>query len=121
MKFLTDENISPVILDELRYGKHNVYDLKEKKLRGISDQQIAQIAKRENRIVITHDVKFASSLLTSTSTKFLLITFSHKRETRSIMKLIGKYISENSMLIFKKRAKIHIKLDADKLKIIPLE
>lgn len=45
--FLTDENISPVIVKQLRKHKHNVLDIKEKALRGLCDDEIARLAAKE--------------------------------------------------------------------------
>lgn len=60
MNFLTDENIARSVVKQLRQGGHDVRDIKEEKLYGISDIEIINRAREENRIVITHDKDFGN-------------------------------------------------------------
>ena len=62
LKFLTDENISPSLVNALRSRGYDVKDIKEKKLFGISDNEVIILAFKENRIIITHDKDFANLL-----------------------------------------------------------
>ena len=59
MKFLTDENIAVNVLQSLRTAGHDVKDIKEEKLYGVSDHIILELANKENRILVTHDKDFA--------------------------------------------------------------
>lgn len=59
MDFLTDENIAIGVVKFLRSRGHDVKDVKESGLIGKSDINILEVAKKENRIVITHDKDFA--------------------------------------------------------------
>lgn len=52
MKFLTDENIAPGIVHELRKGKHDVFDIKEKHLRGITDIEVAKSQLQKNELLL---------------------------------------------------------------------
>ncbi len=58
MKFLTDENIARSLVKNLRKEGHDVKDIKEEKLYGMSDRKIIDIAFKEDRIIITHDRNF---------------------------------------------------------------
>lgn len=58
MKFLSDENLPRSILDFLRQKKLNVKDIQEENLRGISDEKICQLAKKEKRVILTYDKDF---------------------------------------------------------------
>lgn len=58
MKFLSDENLPRSILRYLRSQGHNVKDIQEEGLRGLPDEQIVEIASREERIIITYDKDF---------------------------------------------------------------
>ena len=62
LKFLTDENISTLLLMSLRNKNYDIKDIKEEKLFGISDKEIIELAFKENRVVITHDKDFANLL-----------------------------------------------------------
>lgn len=58
MKFLADENISASLVKTLRASGFDVKDIKEQKLFGISDRRVLDLAKSENRIILTHDKDF---------------------------------------------------------------
>ncbi len=58
MRFLTDENIAVSVIRFLRREGFDVVDVKEEKLFGLSDKGILDIARKEGRIVLTHDKDF---------------------------------------------------------------
>jgi len=58
VRILTDENIPNSLIKELREDNFNVKDLKEEKLFSLPDIIIDDMAKKENRIVITYDKDF---------------------------------------------------------------
>lgn len=60
MKFLIDENIFPAITSHLRNLGHDVKSLQAEGLFRITDDKIIQIAKDENRTVITFDRHFGN-------------------------------------------------------------
>ena len=61
-RFLTDENMSKSLVRELRDNGHNVKDIKEEKLFGAPDKEILNMAKAEDRIILTHDKDFSNIL-----------------------------------------------------------
>lgn len=58
MRFLTDENIAVSIVKFLRNKGFDVKDVKEESLYGSSDKDIFELAKKEDRIILTHDKDF---------------------------------------------------------------
>ncbi|MDO8553377.1 MAG: DUF5615 family PIN-like protein [Candidatus Micrarchaeota archaeon] len=58
MKFLSDENIPTSLVKELRISGFDVKDIKEQKLFGMSDKNVLELAKSEDRIVLTYDKDF---------------------------------------------------------------
>ena len=48
MNFLADENIPSSLIKALRDDGHKVKDLKEERLIGISDKEVAELARKEN-------------------------------------------------------------------------
>ncbi len=120
MKFLTDENISPILVKELRKEKHYVLDIKEKNLRGLADAEIASIALKEKAVIITHDTEFAKKVTLLPSLKILLVTFKERQAKEEKMKFVGWFIANNTKVIFGKKSKIYIKLEAETLKILPI-
>jgi predicted nuclease of predicted toxin-antitoxin system len=58
LSFLADENISPesaAHLEALGYPCHSLY---RKGPRRLSDREIVALAKREERVILTHDLGF---------------------------------------------------------------
>ncbi|OQX19255.1 MAG: hypothetical protein BWK75_05835 [Candidatus Altiarchaeales archaeon A3] len=62
IKFLADENISKSVVDALRKKGYDIESIKEEKLFGISDREVINKAKKENRIILTHDKHFGNLL-----------------------------------------------------------
>ncbi len=61
-KFLTDENISPRVVDALRADGYDVKDIKEEKKIGITDEEVIVFDRDEDRIILTCDKDFANLL-----------------------------------------------------------
>jgi len=59
VKFLIDENISPLVAEQLRALGYDVKHVREVGLKGHSDNEIMEYAKREGRSLITLDADFA--------------------------------------------------------------
>ena len=60
IKFLADENIPPALVSVLRTKGYDIGDIKEKKLFGLSDEEVVKLAGRESRIILTCDKDFAN-------------------------------------------------------------
>lgn len=117
MKFLADENISPVVVEQLRKRGYDVFDIKEEGKRGLADNEIAKLAVKEERIIITQDKTFPYAINPSLKTKILLISFQHKQATREKMQIIGWYIANYLTPHLKENSKLHLRLDTTDLKI----
>lgn len=61
-KFLTDENVSPMLVHAIREKGYDVKDVKEENLFGLSDDKILVLARKTNRSIITYDSDFANLL-----------------------------------------------------------
>ncbi len=66
MKFLADENIPYPVVKRLRAEGFDITSIYEVR-RGITDEEVAQIADREERILITFDKDFGMIFLLRTS------------------------------------------------------
>lgn len=62
VKFLTDENIFPAIVNFLRQRGFDVADVREKGLSGADDDTVIAIARKEGRALVTFDRHFADIL-----------------------------------------------------------
>jgi predicted nuclease of predicted toxin-antitoxin system len=60
MKVLVDENIPRMTVAALRYGGHDVIDVRGTADEGIDDQRLWAIAQQEGRLLITTDKGFAA-------------------------------------------------------------
>lgn len=61
--FLADENVSPKVVTFLRDKGYKVKDVKETDLKGISDDGLINLAKKEGLSLITFDKHFGNILL----------------------------------------------------------
>jgi predicted nuclease of predicted toxin-antitoxin system len=58
LKFLTDENIHPTVIDFLKANKLDALSLADYSLNGKPDSDILKVALNETRVVITQDADF---------------------------------------------------------------
>ena len=63
-RFLTDENIDPLVVAWLRQTGFDVKDIKEEKLSGLTDKNILDVATTETRVILTHDSDFGKIVYT---------------------------------------------------------
>ena len=59
---LADENIHEAVVRYLREQKLDIESIKERNLRGISDNEIIALAQAEKKVILTHDADFGRSL-----------------------------------------------------------
>lgn len=63
MRLLCDENVYVPIVKMLREIGHNVKDIKEERLFGVSDEVIYDLAKSENRILISFNRRHFGNII----------------------------------------------------------
>ncbi len=86
-KFLADENVSRSLTNFLRKLGYDIKDIKEERLFGILDEEIIRLAKKEDRIIITHDKEFGNILNNPTKfTKIIIIRYSDQSPDNVIKK-----------------------------------
>ena len=66
LRFLTDENIHPLVVSWLRNQKYDVVTVYERNLNGNPDLLILEKAAGEKRVVLTHDADFGKIIFTQT-------------------------------------------------------
>ena len=62
MKFLADMGISPRVVEELRQKGHDAVHLIDEGLNRLPDGDVLDKTRRENRILLTHDLDFGELL-----------------------------------------------------------
>jgi len=60
LRFLADENVAPRVVGALRKEGFNISSIFERKLTGSSDEKILKLARKEKRIILTHDKDFGN-------------------------------------------------------------
>jgi predicted nuclease of predicted toxin-antitoxin system len=60
MHILSDENISPKLVQFLRHQVLDIIDVKEQEWQGKTDRELLEIAYKEDRWVLTHDSDFGT-------------------------------------------------------------
>ena len=78
MKFLADMGISPRVVEELRQKGHEAIHLLDENLYRMTDGDILEKARREKRILLTHDLDFGELLAASGGSLPSVITFALK-------------------------------------------
>ena len=64
MRFLADQNVSPLTVSFLRQAGHDAVRLSEVLPRDAPDRSILAFAARERRIVLTHDLDYGALIVT---------------------------------------------------------
>ncbi len=63
LRWLTDENVPRQIIRLLRERGFDVADIRERGLEGSKDPQVIELARRENRVLVTTDKDFSNIIL----------------------------------------------------------
>lgn len=102
IKFLLDANLSPetsVFLRSLNFG---VKSILEEGLGQISDEAVIKLAKKEKRIIVTHDLDFGEIYHFKEEGKIGILVLRLKSQTvESTNKVLGKFLQ--SELVKKKK------------------
>jgi len=72
-RFLTDENIPPALAEFLRQRGFDVKEVRGIGISGISDARIIELARGEERVLVTFDRHFGNLLLYPVDTHFGII------------------------------------------------
>lgn len=75
MKFLADMGISPSTVAHLKGLGHDAVHLLEQGLERLADQEIVQKARREDRVLLVHDLDFGELVAASGDIVPSVITF----------------------------------------------
>jgi predicted nuclease of predicted toxin-antitoxin system len=59
MKFKIDENLPDELVFDLRQAKYDAFSVSQQKLSGTSDEHLASVCKKEDRILVTLDMDFS--------------------------------------------------------------
>lgn len=90
MRFLLDENQSPVIANMLADAGHDAVHVRDIGLSGASDAEVMQRAEQERRVVLSGDTDFGELLArtNASSPSILLLRRQRQRRAAEIAQLI---------------------------------
>ena len=81
MQFLADAGISPKTIDFLRQIGHDAIHVRELALQRAPDREIADRARRENRVILTFDLDFGEILALGVHDRPSVVIFRLSDET----------------------------------------
>lgn len=95
MKFLVDENISSSTAAFLVEKGHDVLELSGSELQGISDQKIIELAAKEKRVILTHDLDFGEMYYFREKPVFGIIVLRIEPQTpEEVNRVLASFLSE---------------------------
>lgn len=96
MKFIIDNALSPIFANELREAHHDVVHVRDKNMQAASDEEIFDLATREDRVVVTADTDFGTLLALKETAKPSIVIFrrTSRRRPGLQVELLLKYLSE---------------------------
>lgn len=106
IKLLLDANISPETAIFLRMHGFNVKSLIEEKLGYIMDAEVAALAIKEHRIIITFDLDFGELYYFSTKKRFSAIILRLNDQRVETANITLKQFFENHHALFNTKEKI---------------
>jgi len=94
-KFLADENVPPALIEFLRDKGFDVKDLRDSAISGSSDSLLIDLARQENRVLVTFDKHFGNILLYPLHTHHGIIRIRiHPPLLSDIVKAFERFLSE---------------------------
>lgn len=99
MKLLLDMGVSPRTAHFLRMRGHDAVHLRELGLNRTSDEEIADLAQNESRVVVTFDLDFSRIVALESRARPSLIVFRLERFTTDqvnaqLIEIIDRYVTQ---------------------------
>jgi predicted nuclease of predicted toxin-antitoxin system len=86
IRFLADENVSKSLTIFLKKEGYDIKDIKEERLFGMPDDEILELAGKEERIILTHDKEFGDVLQNPLNYKGIIIIRYSNQSSDSVIK-----------------------------------
>ena len=90
MRFLLDQNLSPLVADVLRAAGHDVVHVRDLDLAAASDRTIMEMAAAQERVIISADTDFVGLLAANNAgaPSFILLRRQDRRRAQQIALLV---------------------------------
>ena len=118
LQFLLDANISPETAIFLRSFGFEVKSLIEAGLGGINDAEVAKIAEREKRVIITFDLDFGEMYFFASKKKFGVIVLRLDDQRVETVNAVLKRFFETGRTVLTRRSRKLIILTETEMRII---
>ena len=83
MRFLLDENQSPRVADHLAEAGHDVVHVRDLDMRTSPDADILEVAREDDRVVVSADVDFGELLARSNADRPSILLFRRQQQRRA--------------------------------------
>jgi predicted nuclease of predicted toxin-antitoxin system len=116
MRFLLDENQSPLLVGLLGASGHNVVHVRELGLAGESDQVILALAAAEGRVIVTADTDFGE-LLAQTNAAAPSVILLRRQTGRRAAQVASLVLANLACVLVDLDAGAIVVLDEDRLRV----
>ena len=95
IKFLLDANLSSETAEFIRNFNYDVKSILEENLGQISDEKVIKLAKKEKRIIITHDLDFGEIYHFKEEEKIGILVLRLKNQTVEVVNnILAKFLNK---------------------------
>ncbi|HHT9120479.1 MAG TPA: DUF5615 family PIN-like protein [Candidatus Hypogeohydataceae bacterium YC41] len=97
MRFFADENVYPKVISHLREIGHDVKDIRSSNLSSVSDEEILEFCRRDQRALITFDKHFTNILGHPPENTFgIVVVRIHPPTLREVEKALERFLKESN-------------------------
>lgn len=98
LSFLADENISPESADYLESLGYSCHSLRRDGPWRLSDREIVALAKREKRVILTHDVDFGEIYYFAEKQQLGILVLRLRYQTvEAVNKVLGRFLQSDAL------------------------
>lgn len=98
LSFLADENISPESAEYLDSLGYSCYSLRRDGPRQLKDREIAALARKEARVILTHDLDFGEIYyFAERGSVGILVLRLHHQTVEAVNQVLGRFLKSGAV------------------------